>query len=163
MNISPTTISRIQVTGLHNQFNVALDLSPDLNIIFGRNGRGKTTLLHILANALEHDFVRFKHISFQNISIDTHEGASLFISKAGQDSNSPVVVRLNGELLTPVTENTNLNSKPTAPSGGASLTGAASRPVRLAVRSLTRLDVQIDCRHRRTAARHPDSTTRPSR
>lgn len=111
MKIAPTTISRIRVTGLHNQFNVSLDLSPDLNVIFGRNGRGKTTLLHILANALEHDFLRFRHIAFQNITIETHEGSSLVITRGGNQENTPIFVRLNDSLLSTVSDQSNLHEE----------------------------------------------------
>lgn len=86
-------ISRIQVEALHDQFDVDLDFSPGLNIIYGKNGRGKTTVLHILANALELDFSRFDHLSFASIYIDSFEGDQLQIKKVGGET----LVSFNGD------------------------------------------------------------------
>lgn len=86
-------ISRIKVDGLHDQFDVDLDFSPGLNIIYGKNGRGKTTVLHILANALELDFSRFDHLNFSSICIDSFAGDQLQIKKV----DDKTVVTFNGE------------------------------------------------------------------
>ena len=63
-------IARISVEGLHDQFDVDLKLNSGLNILYGKNGRGKTTMLHLLANALELDFRRFEFLQFNRISIE---------------------------------------------------------------------------------------------
>ncbi|WP_186142144.1 AAA family ATPase [Burkholderia gladioli] len=72
-----TTISHISVDRLHDQFNFSLDFTPGLNVVYGKNGRGKTTILHILANVLEADFSRFRYLQFREITIKTHHGKSL--------------------------------------------------------------------------------------
>ena len=75
------SIAKIEVNGLHNQFDVDLTLLPGLNVIYGKNGRGKTTLLHLLANVLELDFSRFAHIEFQRIFVQTSNGHSIELLK----------------------------------------------------------------------------------
>lgn len=79
--MTPFGIQRLVVEGLHEQFDVDLTLKPGLNIIYGKNGRGKTTVLHILVNALELDFKRFEHLSFRRIVLTTFNGAELQILK----------------------------------------------------------------------------------
>jgi predicted ATPase len=74
-------IARIEVDGLHEQFDVDLSFKAGLNIIYGKNGRGKTTVIHILVNALELDFKRFEHLSFRRIAITTFRGSRLEIVK----------------------------------------------------------------------------------
>jgi len=75
-------IRRLVVEGLHEQFDVDITLNPGLNIIYGKNGRGKTTVLHILVNALELDFKRFDYLNFRRIVITTFDGVELVIIKA---------------------------------------------------------------------------------
>jgi len=86
-------IERIVVEGLHEQFDVDVSLKPGLNIIYGKNGRGKTTLLHIIVNALEFDFERFAFLNFHRIRITTFGGSILEIFKT---PGGNVRVLLNG-------------------------------------------------------------------
>jgi predicted ATP-dependent endonuclease of OLD family len=90
-------IKSVSVHSLHDQFEVQMELNPGLNIIYGKNGRGKTTLLHILANALELDFERFKYLNFRQITITTFDDAVLTIYKEPK-SESPLVV-LNNQII----------------------------------------------------------------
>ena len=100
--MSQVAIKEIRVEGLHEQYDVALTLNPDLNIIYGRNGRGKTTLLHILANVLELDFDRFSNIQFRSIEIATYQGDTLRILPQVKRIDQPMLLELNGERLTPL-------------------------------------------------------------
>lgn len=67
-------ITRIAIDGLHDQFDINLTFKPGLNILYGKNGRGKTTILHLLANSLELDFKRFAFLQFHRISIENNKG-----------------------------------------------------------------------------------------
>lgn len=87
-------IKYLTVEGLHEQFDLQMDFKPGLNIIYGKNGRGKTTALHILANALELDFKRFSYLNFRRIRIGTFAGDMLEITRIAPDVNC--VVALNG-------------------------------------------------------------------
>lgn len=47
-------IKRIEIKGLWKQFNIQWDLRPDVNILSGINGVGKTTILNRSVGYLEH-------------------------------------------------------------------------------------------------------------
>jgi predicted ATP-binding protein involved in virulence len=70
------TITRISVHGLHGSSDLDVELKPRLNILYGHNGTGKTTLLHVLANLLEGDIERFTHLRFEKIEIATLSGGT---------------------------------------------------------------------------------------
>lgn len=90
-------INRIRVEGMHGQFNVDIALSPGLNVLYGQNGRGKTTLLHLIANTLELDFERFKYLRFQNIEIGFSIGSTVKILRGGEEDS--ISVLLDGNEL----------------------------------------------------------------
>lgn len=90
-------IKRASVEGLHQQFDVNLTFNPGLNIIYGKNGTGKTTILHLLANALECDFRRFAFIQFRRISIESNLGGIVEIVK---DQSPHPSVKINGSVTT---------------------------------------------------------------
>lgn len=87
-------IKYLTVEGLHEQFDLQMEFKEGLNIIYGKNGRGKTTALHILANALELDFKRFNYLNFRRIRIGTFAEETLEIARMAPDLNC--VVSLNG-------------------------------------------------------------------
>ncbi len=62
-------IKRLQAIGIHGRFDICVDFKDGINIIHGSNGTGKTTLLHILANAVNEDFRRFGYLNFQELLI----------------------------------------------------------------------------------------------
>lgn len=89
-------ISSICVEGLHGRISFNLSLKPDLNIIYGKNGLGKTTLLHIIANIAEGDIDRFAHLNFSEISLKNFLGDSL---KLKRSSARVIEVYLNEVLV----------------------------------------------------------------
>ncbi len=54
MEIQANYIRRIEISGLWNRYDVAWDLRPDVNILAGINGVGKTTILNRSVGYLEH-------------------------------------------------------------------------------------------------------------
>ncbi len=85
-------ISRISVERLHDQLDVDLKFTSGLNIVYGKNGTGKTTILHLIANALELDFKRFAYLQFHKISIENNRGQIVSIVKDGQSSLPKVLI-----------------------------------------------------------------------
>jgi predicted ATP-binding protein involved in virulence len=111
--MSNIAIKEVRVEALHEQYDVAIELQPDLNVIYGKNGRGKTTLLHILANALELDFDRFKHIQFRSIEISTYQGGSLKILSQNKDLDRQMLIEVDGQRLSPLGEGAGLSEAET--------------------------------------------------
>jgi hypothetical protein len=85
-------IARISVEGLHDQFDVDLEFTSGLNIVYGKNGTGKTTILHLIANALELDFKRFAYLQFRRILIENNRGQIVSIVKEQQSPIPKVLI-----------------------------------------------------------------------
>jgi predicted ATPase len=94
--IENPTIAKVTTEGLHEQFSFAINLRPGLNILYGKNGRGKTTLLHLLANIIELDLQRFNHIRFRRIALETSRGDVVELVR--EDSASAPTLLLNHNL-----------------------------------------------------------------
>lgn len=92
-------IQNISITALHGRSDIELTLRPSLNIIHGRNGTGKTTLLHILANLIDGDIERFSHLTFERIAVQTSTGAAVVLCQSS-DGDKGVVTRvlIDGEI-----------------------------------------------------------------
>lgn len=119
-------IQQIAVEGLHGRISFSMKLKPDLNIIYGKNGLGKTTLLHIIANIAEGDLARFSHLNFSSIVATNNEGKNLTIVKNGRGS---YLADFNGEL---VHEHINPRSEQTLLDAAASPQENVSDVIRLA-------------------------------
>lgn len=74
-------IKRIIGTALHKRYDLEQEFQPGINILHGRNGTGKTTLLHILANVLNGSYERFAFLSFESIEVEIDDPNALFSSK----------------------------------------------------------------------------------
>lgn len=90
-------ISMVDVEGFQQRYDLQVRLNPHINILYGKNGKGKTTLLHIIANAIEHDFSRFQYVQFKKILLVSGEGNFLEITKGNQSAD--IFVHLDGKLI----------------------------------------------------------------
>ena len=71
-------IRSVEVKGLNNRVDAAIEFNEDLNIITGRNGSGKTTLLKLIWYVISGNIGHvISDIPFQSISIETN---SFFLS-----------------------------------------------------------------------------------
>lgn len=93
------TLTRLQVTGLHGHQSFDIHLKSGLNIIHGRNGSGKTTALHIIANLLEHDLSRFLNLRFESIAVETTQGDSVQLRQHRMTSGTTIEVSLNESAI----------------------------------------------------------------
>jgi len=65
----PKFVRKIEVIGLYQRFDILQKFQPGVNIIYGVNGTGKTTIIHILANILNADYRRFLYLDFHSIQV----------------------------------------------------------------------------------------------
>lgn len=85
-------IKSIAIYGLHQYLNIDLNFNEGVNVIYGKNGKGKTTVLHIIANILELDFKRFQYLQFDYIRLNNYDGDFLEILK----NDRGIVIFFNG-------------------------------------------------------------------
>lgn len=60
---------KVCLEGIHQRYHLNIDLKEGVNVLHGQNGTGKSTLIHILANIANRDFVRFAFLDFKSIKI----------------------------------------------------------------------------------------------
>lgn len=66
-------IERVQIKGLWDSHDLTVDFNRDINFLIGVNGSGKTTVINIVAAALNADFQTLDRMPFQSIKIDLAE------------------------------------------------------------------------------------------
>ena len=79
-------IKRIQLEGVHQRYNLDVSFFPTLNVLHGQNGTGKTTLIHILANIANCDFLRFVFLDFSSVRVDYSSGEFVHIRESTIES-----------------------------------------------------------------------------
>lgn len=89
MNDAPY-IKNIKIVGLHGHQDLFVKLKPGLNIVHGKNGTGKTTLLHIIANIAEQDIQRFRSLSFKSITVTTNT-TTIKLDSVGVTNGEPAI------------------------------------------------------------------------
>lgn len=89
-------IKCLDVEGLHGNQRLTVNFRPGLNIFHGKNGHGKTTMLHIVANLLERDIERFCHIAFARIVAEMDNGATLELRQVSSGDGLRVDVFVDG-------------------------------------------------------------------
>lgn len=107
---SPPRFKRIEVKGLHGRLDFSVDLHPHLNILYGKNGLGKTTFLHIIANLLELDFRRFNYLKFGEVIARTDRGDGICIRR----SKDGMSVLLNDEPISFIDDANGISDSDTA-------------------------------------------------
>jgi predicted ATPase len=70
-------VKSIDVIGLHKRFDIRQEFESGINILYGKNGVGKTTILHILINALNSDYKSFFNLDFNVIRIQLADGFTI--------------------------------------------------------------------------------------
>lgn len=88
--MNASAITYVEIIGIHGQYDLHVKLRPGLNIIYGRNGSGKTTFLHAIANLAEGDIERFCQIQFQRISVGTVQGTRIDLHQVREDKSVSV-------------------------------------------------------------------------
>lgn len=91
----PTIVKYVKAEKLHGRYQLEQRFSDGVNIIHGKNGTGKTTLLHILANALNGNYDRFVYLDFKSIDVHLNNDVKLKILQ----KDKYTYVELNGEEI----------------------------------------------------------------
>lgn len=95
-----TYIEHVSLRGIHDRYNLDVDFDKSLNVLHGKNGTGKSTLIHVIANIVNCDFIRFCFLDFDLVDVRYSNGNSVEICRLDVDSD--VIIRLkasNGSEL----------------------------------------------------------------
>ena len=76
----PQFIKRLNVVGLYGRFDIDIGFTENVNIVYGVNGAGKTTMLHMLANVANLDLERFTQLPFKSVKLEIGEGPAIAIT-----------------------------------------------------------------------------------
>ena len=79
MEVQANYIKRIEIHGLWHRYDIAWDLRPDVNILSGINGVGKTTILNRSVNCLEQTSGEVKSDAKNGVHVYFDNSAATFI------------------------------------------------------------------------------------
>ena len=79
MEVQANYIKRIEIHGLWHRYDIAWDLRPDVNILSGINGLGKTTILNRSVNYLEQTSGEVKSDEKKGVHVYFDNSAATFI------------------------------------------------------------------------------------
>lgn len=86
-SVSENHIVQLEVNRLHGSIDFKLVFFPGVNILFGANGSGKTTIIHILSNIVAGSFDRFAYLQFESIFEKFSDGQVITILSDTQQSH----------------------------------------------------------------------------
>ncbi|GGA02813.1 ATP-binding protein [Okeania sp. KiyG1] len=87
-------IKHLEAKGIYGIFDINLDFHQGVNVLFAKNGKGKTTLLHIIANLLNEDYERFAFIDFDYINLRMSDESQVELKNNRNDGD--IILFLNG-------------------------------------------------------------------
>lgn len=79
--MSRAYLSKVELRGIHKRYDLDLTFHESVNILYGQNGTGKSTLLHIIANVAQCDFLRFMYLDFSAIKVSYSSGEEVLIQQ----------------------------------------------------------------------------------
>jgi len=95
----PRYIKHIEAQGVLGRFDIHQEFQEGVNVLFGKNGTGKTTLLHILANLLNGDYKRFAYTEFKVIKVQLNDKTNIVVSKKKGEKDSYINVTVNDDCV----------------------------------------------------------------
>ena len=90
--MSETYIKRVELKGIHKRYDLDITFNESLNVLHGQNGTGKSTLIHIIANVANCDFIRFAFLDFYEIRVSYSNDASIVITQCDKDNDKLITV-----------------------------------------------------------------------
>lgn len=95
-----TYLERVELKGIHKRYDLNIDFCESLNVLHGQNGTGKSTLIHIIANVANCDFVRFAFLEFERIKVFYSNGSSISLFQLLEEGQKAIKVEAsNGESI----------------------------------------------------------------
>jgi predicted ATPase len=88
----PNHVKSLHAQGLYGRFDIDQDFESGVNILHGRNGTGKTTLLHVIANTLNRDYRRFAYLRFDEATLTFDDNTSVSLRRTMRDNRNAVLV-----------------------------------------------------------------------
>ncbi|MDE1479396.1 AAA family ATPase [Xenorhabdus bovienii] len=85
-------IKRVELKGIHNRYDLEIDFNESLNILYGKNGTGKSTLIHIIANIANCDFIRFAFLKFISIKVIYSNDAHVCLTQVDENNEDLVII-----------------------------------------------------------------------
>jgi len=82
---------------MYKRYDLNINFHDSLNVLHGQNGTGKSTLIHILANMANRDFLRFAYLDFAKIRVGYSNGVYVEIVK--DEAKDVLMVTCPGALL----------------------------------------------------------------
>jgi predicted ATPase len=100
-----SSVKSINVKKLFGRYDLQQDFFPHVNVLYSNNGGGKTTLLHILANALNGDFERFAFLKFKSITIELDDNQLIILNRFREsgglgEPNTIITLDINNGSIT---------------------------------------------------------------
>lgn len=87
-------IKSVEINGFWHRMNVECSFNPEVNIIIGKNGSGKTTFMNILYGVLAVDFTTLSENDFDTVKVILEKDNRTRTIKATKFSNTEFAVPL---------------------------------------------------------------------
>lgn len=82
-------IKSLSIIGLWNKFNLNIDFDNKVNILIGKNGSGKSTILKIIEFMIKKG-IEHREIQFDSISLEMSEGKKIEVKRNTLDIDNPI-------------------------------------------------------------------------
>lgn len=92
-----TYVKHFEVLGVHGRFDIQQEFREGVNILYGKNGTGKTTVLHILANVLNGAYHRFVFLTFHSIAVKLSNGQTIKVKQQRKSNNTVVTIQIGNK------------------------------------------------------------------
>lgn len=90
--MSDNYISSVELKGIHKRYDLNITFNKSLNILYGQNGTGKSTLIHIIANIANCDFIRFAFLDFEKIKLTYSNKAFIIVQQYERDNDTVISI-----------------------------------------------------------------------
>ena len=85
-------VKDVELRNIHRRYDLDISFNENLSVLHGKNGTGKSTLLHIIANVANCDFLRFAFLEFDSIKVAYSDGSSIRIAQEKTESDVRIQV-----------------------------------------------------------------------